>query len=205
LDWLRETFQGMVDWVAHFAYTPYGAWALFAISFAESSFFPIPPDVLLMALAVAQPEMSLWFAAICSVASVLGGMFGYLIGLKGGRPLLYRLFSPQKIQVVERYYQRWDVWAVGAAGLTPLPYKVFTISAGVFSLSFLRFVVASVVSRSVRFFAEGFMFWFFGASIQNFVKDYFGWITVAFFVLLVGGFYWVRVLGKRAVSQEEQS
>ncbi len=198
-----DLLHDMVAWVTQFAYTPYGTWALFAIAFAESSFFPIPPDVLLMALAVAHPSASLWFAAVCSVASVLGGMFGYWVGYRGGRPLLLRLFSREKIKVVEDYYQRWDVWAVGAAGLTPLPYKVFTISAGVFALNFPRFVLASVLSRSARFFAVGVLFWLYGAPIQAFIKEYFGWLTVAFFVLLVGGFWVVRIMGKRALRKEE--
>lgn len=203
-DEIREIIQGMVGWVSHFAYTPYGVWVLFGLSFVESSFFPIPPDVLLIALAVAQPDKSLWFAAVCSIASVLGGMFGYWIGLKGGRPLLYRLFKPEKIKVVENYYRRWDVWAVGAAGLTPLPYKVFTISAGVFALNFPRFVLASVLSRSVRFFAVGVLFWLFGESIQKFIKDYFGWLTMGFFVCLVGGFYALKIMGKRAIKAGDE-
>jgi len=200
---LRQIVEGLMAWVVHFAYTPYGVWALFTLAFVESSFFPIPPDVLLMALAALQPEKSLWFAAVCSVASILGGMFGYWLGYKGGRPLLYRLFKAEKIKVVEHYYQRWDVWAVGAAGLTPLPYKVFTIAAGVFDLNFPRFVLASVVSRSLRFFAVGALFWFFGEGIQRFIKDYFGWLTIGFFVCLVGGFYALSVMGKKAVKSGE--
>lgn len=203
MDAIRDMLNDMIGWVTHFAYTPYGVWALFAIAFAESSFFPIPPDVLLMALAVARPESSLWFAAVCSAASVLGGMLGYWIGLKGGRPLLFKLFSQEKIAVVESYYQRWDVWAVGAAGLTPLPYKVFTISAGVFNLNFPRFVLASAVSRSLRFFAVGVLFWLYGKPIQGFIKEYFGWLTLAFCLLLFGGFYVIKIMGKRAVNSGE--
>lgn len=201
MEWLGDIvdwFKSMVAWVTHFAYTPYGVWALATLSFAESSFFPIPPDVLLMALAVAEPELSLWFATVTTVASVLGGMFGYFIGYKGGRPLMRRWFSKEKVATVESYYQRYDVWAVGAAGLTPLPYKLFTITAGVFALSFPRFMLASVVSRGLRFYAEGFFFWFFGPSIQNWVHDYFGIITVVFLVVLVGGFWLVKHLGQKA-------
>ncbi len=201
MEWLRD----LVAWTTHFAQTPYGAWALLALSFAESSFFPIPPDVLLMALAAVDPEHSIWYATICTVGSVLGGMFGYLIGLKGGRPLLHRLFKQDKVQVVEDYYHRYDVWAVGIAGLTPIPYKVFTVAAGVFAINFPRFVLASVGSRGLRFFAEGFMFWFFGPQIQEFVKSYFEIITVVFAVLLVGGFYLLRVMGKHAVNNKPEA
>lgn len=202
MDWLKDLLQGTLDWVTHFAYTPYGTWALFILAFAESSFFPIPPDVLLMALAVAKPESSLWFATVCTAASVLGGAFGYWIGNKGGRPILDRFFKQEKILVVESYYQRWDVWAVGAAGLTPLPYKVFTISAGVFNLNFPRFMLASLLSRGLRFYAVGTLFWLFGDSIQGFIKEYFGWLTMGFFVLLVGGFWFIKIMGRRAAASQ---
>lgn len=198
---IKVWLAGAVAWVTHFAQTSYGGWALFVLAFAESSFFPIPPDPLLMALCAVHPENALWFATICTVGSVLGGMFGYFIGLKGGRPLLHRWFKSHKVKVVEDYYHRYDVWAVGIAGLTPVPYKVFTIAGGVFAINFPRFVLASFISRGLRFYAEGFLFWFFGPQIQVFVKDYFGWITVAFAVLLVGGFYFIGVVGKRAIKK----
>jgi membrane protein YqaA with SNARE-associated domain len=200
LEWLRD----LVAWTTDFAQTPYGTWALFLISFAESSFFPIPPDLLLMALAAVDPERSLWYATVTTAGSVLGGMFGYFVGIKGGRPLLLRLFKHDKVQVVEDYYHRYDVWAVGIAGLTPIPYKVFTIAAGVFAINFPRFVAASLASRGLRFFAEGFLFWLFGPEIQAFVKSYFEVITISFAVLLVGGFYLLRVMGKHAHKQHQQ-
>jgi membrane protein YqaA with SNARE-associated domain len=198
---ISDMIHGLMDWVTHFAHTPYGGWALFGIAFVESSFFPIPPDVLLMALAVANPENSLWYATICTIGSVLGGCFGYVLGLKGGRPLMYKLFSKEKIAVVERYYRRWDVWAVGAAGLTPLPYKVFTISAGVCSLDFPRFLVASIASRALRFYAVGILFWLYGEPIQAFIKEYFGILSLVFFVLLIGGFWVIKHMGKKAVQE----
>ncbi|MFZ5585518.1 MAG: YqaA family protein [Thermodesulfobacteriota bacterium] len=200
MEWLRD----LVAWTTDFAQTPYGAWALFAIAFAESSFFPIPPDLLLMALAAVDPERSLWYATVTTVGSVLGGMFGYFVGIKGGRPFLLRLFKHDKVRVVEDYYHRYDVWAVGIAGLTPIPYKVFTIAAGVFAINFPRFVAASLASRGLRFFAEGFLFWLFGPEIQAFVKSYFEVITISFAVLLVGGFYLLRVMGKHAHKQHQQ-
>jgi membrane protein YqaA with SNARE-associated domain len=200
MEWIKE----LAVWVAHFAYTPYGPWALFALAFAESSFFPIPPDVLLMALCAMDPAGSFWFATVCTVGSTLGGMFGYLIGIKGGRPLMYRFFSHEKIKLVEGYYQRYDVWAVGAAGLTPLPYKLFTITAGVFDLNFPRFVLASVLSRGARFYAVGTIFWLFGPAIHVWIKQYFGWVAAGFFVCLVGGFWLVHHLGRRAAKQEER-
>lgn len=203
MDSIREWIHGIMEWMTHFAYTPYGTWALFGLSFAESSFFPIPPDILLMAMAALYPEMALWFATVTVVASVLGGMFGYFLGHKWGRPVLYKIANEDKVRVVENYYQRYDVWAVGIAGLTPIPYKVFTIAGGVFSLNFPRFVLASVLSRGLRFYAEGLLFFFFGATIQLFLKSYFDWILVGFTVLLVGGFWFLKIMSQRAGSAPE--
>ena len=209
LDSIRALIHGLKDWMVHFAYTPYGDWALFGIAFAESSFFPIPPDVLLMALAVANPQSALWYATVCTIGSVLGGCFGYGLGKWGGQPVLrwlyrFKLFNQEKIALVENYYQRYDVWAVGVAGLTPLPYKVFTITAGLFNLNFPRFVLASVVSRALRFYAVGTLFYFFGKPIQAFIDEYLGVLTVAFCVLLIGGFWVIRVMGKRAHQNKQE-
>jgi membrane protein YqaA with SNARE-associated domain len=186
--WLR----GLLHWVEGFAATPYGTWALFVLSFAESSFFPIPPDVLLIALCVGEPEKSLWFALVCSVASVLGGMLGYGIGLWGGRPLLRRFFAAHRVEAVKRYYDKYDAWATGIAGLTPIPYKLFTIAGGAFAIDFKVFVVASVASRSLRFFAEGLLIYFFGPAIQSFMDRYLNLLTIGFVILLVFGFWLVH-------------
>ena len=115
--------EGWIAWVISWAYTPYGGVALFLNAVAESSFFPLPPDVLLIVLSILRPPLSFVYAAICSVGSVLGGVVGYVLGLKGGRPLLQRFISAERIRFVERYYQKYDIWAVGIAGFTPIPYK----------------------------------------------------------------------------------
>lgn len=188
-DAARAFLHELLAWVEGFAATPYGTWALFLIAFAESSFFPIPPDVLLMAMCVADPERSLWFALICSVGSVLGGAAGYGIGLWGGRPLLLRLFSRQRIDGVAAYFDRYNAWAVGIAGLTPIPYKVFTISGGAFAINFRVFLLASIASRSLRFFAIGALMWWFGEPIQAFIDANLGWLSILFVVVLVGGFW----------------
>jgi membrane protein YqaA with SNARE-associated domain len=196
---LLALLKGLGIWVVHWAHTPYGGTALFILAFCEASFFPIPPDTLLIALCMANSPLSFWYAVVCSLGSTLGGMFGYGLGRKGGRPLLERWVRAEKIQLVERYYQRWDVWAVAIAGFTPIPYKIFTISAGVFLLDFPRFVVASVLSRSARFFLVAGLFFFFGPAINRFIFRYFNILTVLFFVLLFLGFWFVRAASKRAV------
>lgn len=191
MEWIRELFH----WVEAMAETPYASWALFGVSFVESSFFPVPPDALLIALCVAQPERSLWFALICSVASVLGGMAGYGIGLVGGRPILLKFFNPQRVEKVKAYYDRYNAWAVGIAGLTPLPYKLFTISGGAFQINFKVFVIASIVSRSLRFFAVAALMKWLGEPAKTFIEQHLGWLTMAFVILLVLGFW---VVGGRA-------
>jgi membrane protein YqaA with SNARE-associated domain len=199
----HELMSSMLHWVEAFAATPYGAWALFAIAFAESSFFPIPPDVLLIALCLGDPSRAYWFAAICAVASVLGGMLGYAIGFYGGRPVLQRLFNQQKIAAVERYYDRYNAWATGIAGLTPLPYKLFTISGGAFAINFKVFVVASILARSLRFFAVAALINLFGEPAKQLIDKHLGWLSIAFVILLIAGFWVVgKGFGKIGKSEE---
>ena len=191
----------MLDWAA----SPWAPVALFIFSFWESSFFPIPPDPLLIAMAVASPEYSLVFAAICTVASVSGAALGYLIGNRGGRPIVNRLFKPDKVQAAERLYNRYDVWAVGAAAFTPIPYKVFTITAGMAQLNFPRFMIASTIGRGARFFLVGTLIFFFGPTIQGWIDDYFEYLTIAFLVLLVVGFFTVKYGGRYLARRDAKS
>lgn len=185
---IKELPAWLLHWVESFAATPYGEWALFAIAFAESSFFPIPPDVLLIALCLGRPESSLWFALLCTLGSVTGGMLGYGIGFYGGRPLLKRLFHPQKIRAVESLYDRFNAWATGIAGLTPLPYKIFTIAGGVFAINFKVFVIASIAARALRFFAVAGLMYLYGAPVKAFIERYLNLLSVAFVVILIGGY-----------------
>lgn len=194
---MQGMIHDMVQWVIAWAHTPYGPMALALLAFAESSFFPIPPDVLLIALCLLDPSDSFYYAAVCTAASVAGGAFGYGLGRYGGRPLLRRFVSEEKITAVERYYQRYDVWAVGIAGFTPIPYKVFTISAGTFLLNFKRFLAASAAGRGGRFFMVGTLFYFFGEPIGGFIQRYLNLLSVAFVVLLAGGFLLVHQWGRR--------
>jgi membrane protein YqaA with SNARE-associated domain len=190
-------------WIDQLAASPHPGWWLFLLAFAESSFFPVPPDVLLITLGVADPERAIWYGLVCSVGSVLGGGLGYAIGLFGGRPLLYRVFSEHKIHAVEKLYDRYNAWATGIAGLTPIPYKVFTIAGGAFKINFKVFVLASMVSRTLRFMTEGVLLYFFGAPIRDFLYTYFNWLSIAFVVLLIGGFWLVQRYGRRAAATAE--
>ncbi|MBW1981552.1 MAG: DedA family protein [Deltaproteobacteria bacterium] len=196
MQWLHA----LADWVVHWAHTPYGGIALFMLAFCESSFFPIPPDLLLIALCAVDSQQSFWYASLCTAGSVLGGIFGYGLGRFGGRPLLERWVRPEKVRLVERYYRRWDVWAVAVAGFTPIPYKVFTISAGAFLLQFGRFVIASTGSRGARFFLVAALFYFFGPAVNSFISKYFNVLSVLFVVLLILGFWILRTVSRGAAQ-----
>ncbi|MDI6786550.1 MAG: YqaA family protein [bacterium] len=191
---LYDMVANLYKWTEHWAHTSYGPWALFGLAFAESSFFPIPPDVLLIALAIINPENSLWYATICTAGSILGGMFGYFIGIKGGRPVLERFVSAEKIKLVHNYFEKYEAWAITIAGFTPIPYKIFTISAGVFYINFKIFVLASILGRAGRFFIVGTLIMFFGAQIKELIKNYFDIISIVFVVLLILGFYAMKFI-----------
>lgn len=188
----------LYSWVLHWAETPYGTWALFLLAFSESSFFPIPPDILLIALAVAIPKRSLYYALVCSAGSVLGGCLGYLIGWQFmvgiGEKIISFYGLTQKVEYIQSLYMQYDALAIGIAGFTPIPYKVFTISAGALSINFSVFVIASLVSRSLRFFLVGWLIYRFGSGIQAFIEKYFNTLAVAFTILLVAGFVIIKYL-----------
>ena len=204
LEWIHLVKDWLFGLIDQFAASPHPGWWLFALAVAESSFFPIPPDVLLVTLGVARPEMAIWYALITSVGSVLGGGLGYAIGLYGGRPLLYRFFKETKINAVERLYDRFNAWATGIAGLTPIPYKVFTIAGGALKINFKIFMLASLASRSLRFMTEGVLLYFFGEPIKDFLYTQFNWLSIAFVVLLVGGFWLIQHIGKRHSRTEPE-
>ena len=189
---LRKTY----DWVLHWSATKHALPALAILSFAESSFFPIPPDVLLIAMAVAVPLKAFRFAAVCSVASVLGGMFGYFLGWQFmdlvGTHLVEFYHFPEQLAKIGGWYEEYNAWAVGAAGFTPLPYKVFTLAAGAFKINFPVFVLASLVSRSARFFIVAGLIYKFGAPVKVFIEKYFNILSIIFIVLLFAGYVLVK-------------
>ena len=156
-------------WVLAWGDSPWGALALFVLAFWESSFFPIPPDGLLIALAAGNVPFALGFSAIATAGSLSGAMLGYWIGQRGGRPILNRLFATERIRYVEHQYQKRDIWAVTIAAFTPIPYKVFAIGAGAFQLDFRRFMLASLIGRAGRFFSSGYslQFWASRSKLQS--------------------------------------
>lgn len=196
LDIISKPLRALKDWVESLAAKPSAGWALFFIAFAESSFFPIPPDVLLIALAVMLPRKSFRYAFICSIGSVLGGMLGYLLGMEFyeliGRPIIQFYGVEHQYHEVQGLYEKNAFLSIAIAGFTPIPYKVFTIAAGAFHISFVTLVMASVLSRSLRFFLVAALFYWFGPPIKSLIDKHFEWLTLAFLVLLVLGFVVIR-------------
>jgi len=169
---------------------------LAAVSFAESSFFPIPPDILLIPMVLADRARAWLIATVCTVASVLGGLLGYAIGFylfdAVGQPVLEFYGYVEQFREVKAFYDAWGFWFVMAAGLTPIPYKVFTITSGVLALNPMAFLAGSLLSRGARFFLECALLWYFGAPIRRFIENNLPALTVTFFVLLFGGFVAAR-------------
>lgn len=150
--------------------SPYVFLILGLLSFSESSFFLIPPEVLVIPMGIAAPQKALWYGLFISVLSLLGAMFGYWLGKKGGKPILRKLFKEEQTKSVERLFKKYDTKAIFIAAFTPIPYKVFTLSAGVFDLDFKRFFVASIIGRTTRYMIIMGLIYFFGESIRYFIE-----------------------------------
>ncbi len=191
---LRRIYDRSMVWIQ----TPYGLWVLFLLALAESSFFPIPPDVFLIALCLATPKKSFRFAAICAVGSVIGGALGYGLGFgfmeSVGSNIIEWYGLADKYEKVQAMYQQYDALAVFAAGFTPLPYKLFTITAGAFKINFTTFMLASLVSRSARFFLVAALIRKFGTPVRHFLERYFNLVTILFLILLIGSFVIIKYL-----------
>lgn len=199
----RGLLRRFYDWALHWAYTPYALPALNVISFAESSFFPIPPDVLLIPMCMGDQRRALRFATWCTASSVVGGVAGYYLGYflweAGLREIAYAWipgFTPELFAKVSGWYGEYSFWIVFLAALTPIPYKVFTIAAGVCArdVHLLPFVLASVVGRGLRFFAEALLIRWLGPAVHRFLETRFELAATLFGLLLVGGFVAIKYL-----------
>lgn len=168
--------------------SPYAFLILALLSFSESAFFIIPPEVMVIPMGLARPDMALWYGLFISALSLMGAAFGYWLGQKGGKPILHKLFKQEHIDAVERLYQKYDTKAIFIAAFTPIPYKVFTLSAGVFDLDFKRFFLASIIGRTSRYMLIMGLIALFGESIRYFIENQLdvviGLGTVALIVLV---------------------
>lgn len=209
LRWSRSLY----DWVLRWSESKHSLTALFLLSLAEASFFPVPPDALLIALCMGAYRKWVKFAVVCSIGSVIGGAVGYLIGYGAFEVIGEKIVaftaslsgtSPDELLTQAQYWfnvkevagMKVGVWAVGIAGFTPIPYKVFTIAAGFFEMSFIPFLIASAISRSARFFVVagiiGLLYRKHGDKIKEWIDRYFNLLAIAFVVLLVLGFMAIK-------------
>jgi membrane protein YqaA with SNARE-associated domain len=196
-----HVIRRLYDWILHFAYHKHSTSALFVLSFAESSFFPIPPDVLLGPLCLGHRKKSMWFATVTTVASVLGAFLGYLIGfalidlaLMIPGVEMGAEVEPAKGTInwlAGEFDQRGQLY-VFVAALTPIPFKLLTITAGFAKMNIFVFAVACLIGRAMRFYAVAALFWWVGPKATPFIDKYFNWLALAFTVLLAGGFVMVK-------------
>lgn len=184
------------NWTISWAHHSFAKAALFGISFIEASFFPVPPDVLLILMTALLPKD--WFknAALATLGSVLGGLFGYFIGFffyeKAGAAIISFYGFENLFSQIGKSFNQYSFWAIFAAGLTFIPFKVFTISAGVFGVPLFPFILASFLSRGLRFFTVSFILHLAGIKAQNFIERYFNVLTGAFVFLLIFGFFIIK-------------
>jgi len=189
-------FQDLIEWTKA-KFLPYDFFGLFVLAFIEASFFPVPPDVLLILLCLLNKNLFLFYALITTIGSVLGGVLGYGIGYLGEHYILEKLFSKKKIEKVHRLFDKYEAWAIFIAGFTPVPYKVFTIAAGVFYVNIKKFILFSFLSRGLRFFLEAFLIFLFGDLILFLLENYFDILTFfGVLVLIVIYVFYVRFYKK---------
>ena len=197
-DYFRGMVQSVYDWMLRMADSPYAMYFLAMVAFIESSFFPIPPDIMLIPMVLAMPDKAWKIASIATVASVLGGCFGYGIGVFGyeliAKPILEFYGYMHQFDVFQSYYHEWGAWIVFGAGITPFPYKVITIASGVVDLNLWVFSLASVLARGMRFFLVAWLLKKYGEPMKDFIEKNLGKLSVLFLILLIGGFYSIKYM-----------
>ena len=199
--------KNLYDWVLNWSNSKHGVVALALMAVSEASFFPIPPDVLLIALCLGSQSKSLKYALICSVGSILGAVVGYGIGsilwwsssneFTGLANFFFSIipgFSTDVFYSIKDQYEQWNFWIIFTAGFTPIPFKIFTITAGAFDINFILFLIASTISRSARFFLVAGLIWKYGKPIKEFIDKYFNLLAILFTLLLFGGFFLAKFL-----------
>ena len=194
MNFLKKTY----NWTLEKAQHKNAKWYLGSISFAESSFFPIPPDILLIPMALASKANALFYAFICTLFSVLGGILGYVIGYffynSVGIYIVDFYHLENSFNIFESYYKEFGILIVLGAGITPFPYKFITIASGVFGLNIFLFIIVSIIGRGLRFYLIAIFIYFFGEKIKLIIDKYFNFLTIVFFILLVGSVFIIRFL-----------
>ncbi|MBE6445714.1 MAG: DedA family protein [Alphaproteobacteria bacterium] len=190
--------RSIYDWMLDMSASPHAMWFLALVAFAESSFFPIPPDIMLIPMILALPDKAWKIAGLATVSSVVGGFFGYGIGVFFfdliAKPILTFYGYMQQFEVFKDYYHQWGAWIVFGAGITPFPYKVITIASGVVRLDLFTFALASLVARGMRFYLVAWLLKKYGAPMKVFIEKNLGMLSVLFLILLIGGFVAIKYL-----------
>ncbi len=194
--WTRG-MKALYDWTMHLMSGKGAIAALCGLAFAESSFFPIPPDVLMIPLILKQRDKAFRIAFLCTLFSVIGGAFGYLIGWGLydliAVPMLNYFGWMEQFEVVKQAYLTYGAWIVFGAGITPFPYKLITIASGVMQMNFFLFMMASIVARGLRFFLVAALLHKWGKHVRGFIEKNLGWLSILFFILLIGAFFLVKL------------
>ncbi len=194
MNFLKRTY----NWTLEKAQHKNAKWYLSLISFAESSFFPIPPDILLIPMALASKARALFYAFMCTLFSVLGGILGYAIGYffynSVGIYIVDFYHLENSFNIFENYYKEFGILIVLGAGITPFPYKFITIASGVFGLNIFLFIIVSIIGRGLRFYLIAILLYFFGEKIKLIIDKYFNILTIVFFILLIGSVFIIRFL-----------
>ena len=193
-----KIFRNLYEWTLAKSSHKKAPWFLSIISFSESSFFPIPPDIILIPMVLAKKTKAFFYASICTISSVLGGVLGYFIGLilfnSIGIILINLYHLNDSINEFKNYYNLYGPWIVVIAGFTPFPFKVITIASGLFQLNFIIFILCSFLSRGARFYLVAGLLYLYGGKIRIFIDRYFNFLTILFLVLLIGSILFIKLL-----------
>ena len=193
-----KIFRKLYNWTLDKSSKKEAPWFLSIVSFAESSFFPIPPDIILIPMVLAKRAKAFIYASLCTLSSVVGGILGYLIGFllfnSVGIVLVNFYHLGESVNEFKNYYNTYGAWIVIIAGFTPFPFKVITIASGLFKLNFIIFILCSILSRGARFYLVAGLLYFFGEKIKIFIDKYFNILTILFFVLLIGSILIIKIL-----------
>ena len=203
-----QIFKKLYIWVLELSNKKNSNYSISLLSLSESFFFPIPPDVLLIPLCLGNRHKALYFAFLCSISSIIGGVIGYFIGKSlwwsvpgteySAIANIFFAYVPgltdESFNYIKSLYDTWDFWIVFTAGFTPIPFKLITISSGTFNINFTMFLIASIISRSARFFLLGLLIRIFGDSIRSFIEKYFNLLAILFTVMLIGGFAIIKFI-----------
>ena len=195
---MMKLIRKIYDWTIRLSETKYALWALAAVAFAESSFFPIPPDLLLIPMCIAERRRSFFYAAVCTASSVIGGLAGYAIGYYAfetwGKPILDFYGMHKSFADLKTHFDEYGGWIILAKGMTPIPFKLLTIFSGVMHLALPVFILSSIGARAMRFFVVAGLLWKFGAPVRVFIEKHLGWVMIGFLVLLIGGFVAIKYI-----------